>query len=157
VQIHYGFERHTSCSLGISRWRLALCGTNRPTQHSWRNTCISIKNSVCVRSKKSSTLFPCVNWVSFEKNTSCLLGASRWRKAVFAPTRPIQLRWKTHVSLQREPSILEAGESSTLFPCEISVCFWKEYFFNLVASSYKQDIFVLNSPIELSWKTHVSL
>jgi hypothetical protein len=33
-----------------------------------------------------------------------------------------------HVFLQTKPSIFDAAESNTLFACENSVCFWKEYF-----------------------------
>jgi hypothetical protein len=34
---------------------------------------------------------------------------------------------KPHVSLEREPFAIEAAASSTLFPCENSVSFSKEY------------------------------
>jgi hypothetical protein len=37
---------------------------------------------------------------------------------MFAPYRPIQLSKETHVSLERKPSVLEAGASSTLFHSE---------------------------------------
>jgi hypothetical protein len=37
---------------------------------------------------------------------------------LLAPTRPFQLSWERHVSLQTKQSMLEDSESSTLFPCE---------------------------------------
>jgi hypothetical protein len=47
--------------------------------------------------------------------------------------RPIQIglfKWveETHISIERKPIYLEEGSSSTLFPCENWVSFWKELF-----------------------------
>jgi hypothetical protein len=35
---------------------------------------------------------------------------------------------ETHVSLQRQPFVLEVEACSTWFPCENCVRFWKEFF-----------------------------
>ena len=68
-------------------------------------------------SRASRTLFPCENWVSFERNISLKLGISTWRQALFPPYMPIQLGEETHISLQRIPSVLELWVSKTLFTC----------------------------------------
>jgi hypothetical protein len=59
-----------------------------------------------------------VNTDNFERNTFRKSEFSRWRKVHFVPNRPIQLIEKTHMSLQRKPSVLEALASRTLFPSE---------------------------------------
>jgi hypothetical protein len=57
------------------------------------------------------------------KNTSCNLGVSRWRLALFAPNRPLQLRWRNSCICPRKRSMLEASQFSTMFSCENGVSF----------------------------------
>jgi polyphosphate kinase 2 (PPK2 family) len=52
-------------------------------------------------------------------NSSCSLGVSRWRYALFAPTGVEE----THVFFQRKLSMVEAAASSTLFPYENRISF----------------------------------
>jgi hypothetical protein len=50
---------------------------------------------------------------------------------------------ETHTYLQRNPFVIEAIASRTLFPCMNWVSFWKQYFLQIV--------FVPKRPIQLRW------
>jgi hypothetical protein len=75
----------------------------------------------------SSTLFNFENLASFERNAVCESGFSRGESAQFVLNSPIHRIEDTQVFLERKPSTLEGAASSTLFPCENWVNYWKEY------------------------------
>jgi hypothetical protein len=64
------------------------------------------------------TLFPFENVVSFERNTAYLPGFSSVRNITFVQKSSIQVNGRNTESLGRKTFLLEAGVSSTLFPCE---------------------------------------
>jgi hypothetical protein len=95
----------------------------------------------------SSTLFPCENWESFERNTYCKSEFSKWRKSHFVPNRPIQLSWQNTCIFKRKSYVLEAGTSSKLFPCENWISLWKKYFLQIKVFNLEKDSFVPYRPI----------
>jgi hypothetical protein len=128
VRIELVCARNTSCNLGFSSGdRLSLFQIG---QFSWVDeTHVSLeRNPFVIEAVATSTLFPVRIELVVQRNTSCKSDFSSWRKGHFIPNRPIQLSEETHILLQRKPSVLEAGASSTSFPCENWVRFCKEYF-----------------------------
>jgi hypothetical protein len=83
-------------------------------------------------------LLPCENWVTVKKEYILLIIVSKWGKAHFVHIDLFSLVEETHVYLQRTPSVLEAGASSTLFPCENWGSFWMECFLQL--RCFKEEI-----------------
>jgi hypothetical protein len=51
-----------------------------------------------------------------------------WERLIFFQIGLFSWLEETHVTLQRQPFVLEAGGCRTLFPCENWVTFWKQYF-----------------------------
>jgi hypothetical protein len=91
VRVELVFERYISWNVGFSRVWMSVYVTNRPIQLSWGNTCISPKETICVRRGVWRRLFPCVIWVRFckeyflqiivfqvEKGSFCSKGLFRW-------------------------------------------------------------------------------
>jgi hypothetical protein len=65
---------------------------------------------------------------------------------------------ETHVFFQRTPSILEATTSTTLFPCENWVSYWKEYFVQIRIFKVEKSSFCSTWKLfSFSEETHVSL
>jgi hypothetical protein len=128
VRIELVFERNTSCNLDVSGWRSALLAPNRL---SWRNTCISPQNYQCYKLHYLAHWFLMrIEWVVKGRLPATWVFQCGDRLSFFH----IGLfSWvdETHVSPERNPFMLEAVASSTLFPCEIWVSFWKEYFLQL--------------------------
>jgi hypothetical protein len=67
---------------------------------------------------KSCTLFPVRTELPFENNTAYLSGYSCLRSITFVQNSSIQVNRRRTISLVRKLSVLEAGGSSTIFPCE---------------------------------------
>jgi hypothetical protein len=97
------FERNSCKKLQFSRWRKAHFVPKGAIQQRWRNTCISPKKTIYVR---SSSIYHIVSLVrielGLEGNTSCNLPVSMWRKVLFAPNRPTQVKWwNTCISVKK--------------------------------------------------------
>ena len=75
--------------------------------------------------------FPVRMEAVFDKNTSSKTKYSKWSKDHFLPNRPVSWADETHVSLERNPCVSEAGAPGTLFPWENSDTFGKESFLQL--------------------------
>jgi hypothetical protein len=58
----------------------------------------------------------------------------------------------TYVSLQRNPSMLEAATSSTVCPCENSFSFWKECTLQISIFKVEFGHLVPTTSIQLSWR-----
>jgi hypothetical protein len=186
VRTELSFERNNSFNLGASRGRYALFASNRPIELSWRNTCNSIRTTICVRSRsiyhivslwewnsfvkgicpanhsfllengngcsnrpnsaklkkhkshsKEHNLcyklqnlvhcFPVKNEFVFERNISWKVCFWKWWWTLFDPKRPVQLSWRNTSICPRQPSVVKAGSSRTVFSCENSGSFGKEY------------------------------
>jgi hypothetical protein len=83
-------------------------------------------------------LFPWTNWFSFWKSTSCMLGVSRGKKALFAPTRTIQQSWRdTCVSPEEILYVRSLSIEHVVSLWEL-IRFWKEYFMQL--KCFKEEI-----------------
>jgi hypothetical protein len=74
----------------------------------------------------------------FERSTSCYSKFSRWKRLILLQIHQFSLVGETHVSLEGNPSVLEAQARSTLFLCENWVSFWKKSFLKI--SSFKVEI-----------------
>jgi hypothetical protein len=48
--------------------------------------------------------------------------------------------------------VLEAGTSSTLFPCENCISFWKEYFIQVRILRWRKAHYVSDRPIQQHWR-----
>jgi hypothetical protein len=57
----------------------------------------------------------------------------------------------------RKPSVLEAGPSSTLFPCESCVSFWKEYFLQLMLMKVEKSSLSSKEANSADFKNHMYL
>jgi hypothetical protein len=70
---------------------------------------------------------------------------------------PINWVEEIHVSLQRKPSVLEAGASTSFFPCENLVSFWKQYFLQILTFTVEKGSFFFQIGL-FTWdvRTHVS-
>jgi hypothetical protein len=64
---------------------------------------------------------------------------------------------ENHLSLKIKQSKLEAGPSSTLFPCENWVTCRKEYFLLTGFSMGRNTHFVQNMPIQVKWRSTCTL
>jgi hypothetical protein len=56
--------------------------------------------------------------LTFERNSACLSGFSSGRIIQFVQNGTLQVNLRNIASLGRKSSMLEAGVTSTLFPCE---------------------------------------
>jgi hypothetical protein len=90
----------------------------------------------------SFTLFPYENWVSMESNNALLSAYSRGR--IFTLCKIDRFSWidETHISLGTMPFVLEAGLSSTEFPCEKCISWHKEYSLSSATSSWSNIHFM---------------
>jgi hypothetical protein len=119
VRLELVSERNTACQSVFSRGRKLYFVPKRPIQLSWRKTSISWKESISVRRRSIKHIVSLWELNSFfEKNTACPSGFVRCRNSHFVAKRPIHVCWRNCGSLNRKPSMLEAGASSTFFPCE---------------------------------------
>jgi hypothetical protein len=123
VRIGLLFDRNTSSKSSFSKWRMAHFGQNRPIELSCRNTSIYQKKIICVRSRSIMHIVSLWEWGFCQIYTSYNLYVSRWRYAQFVPNLPIQLSWRNTCVSPKKTTLLEAGTSSTLFPCDIELIF----------------------------------
>jgi hypothetical protein len=77
---------------------------------------------------RAEMIFLC-KWRFPEKRTVSFTSPSQSfiRKITFVWNRSIHVNGRSTVCLERKPSMLEAGGSSTMVPNEIWVNFWKEH------------------------------
>jgi hypothetical protein len=121
---------------------------------SWiQDTHVSLerKHSV-VELGESSTLFASENWVGFVRNASCPLGNPRGRNDHFLPNTPIQLSWRNTTISRKKSIFLKGKASSTFFPCEHWVRFWKKTSCYLGFSRWWGALFFPNRHVQLSWR-----
>ena len=117
----------------------------------WRNTSISRRKSICVEAEASCTLFLCDNWVNFERTTSWKLGDSRWRQALFAPNKPIQVRGGNACNSPKTTIHGRKEASSTLYSSENWAGCERNSSCKPLFWSWKSTHFAANRPIQLSW------
>jgi hypothetical protein len=144
--------RRMSISRIVSLWELSYFLKDiHPANHSFQNGAnlmsfrtglfnwaeemhVSLERNYCVVEEgSSSTLFPCENWVSFWKKCFLQITVFKVVKDSSSSKWAYTVTFSTHMchSNEREPFGLKAGASSTLFPCESWVSFWKQYFLQL--------------------------
>jgi hypothetical protein len=97
----------------------------------WRNTCILWNNTMCHRQEYLAHCFPMRIELPFERNIAYHSFFSIVRNITFVQNNSFQVKWISTASLVKQPSMLEAGESSTLFPYVNWVNFSKEYWLPL--------------------------
>lgn len=127
VTIERAFERSTSCNSELARSTKVHSVPNRRFHLTCWNTCFSHKKLSVLDGPSHRTLFTCEIWVSFHWRTFANQNF-RVEKATLFLIALLSCIEKTHGSRERKPSVLEAGSSGTLFPCENRVNIWKEYF-----------------------------
>jgi hypothetical protein len=76
------------------------------------------ENHLSYKAEHLAYCFPVIIELVIEKNTSSQSGFLRGRLTHFVTNRPFLMNEETHVSLERKPSKLVAGASSTVFACE---------------------------------------
>jgi hypothetical protein len=79
---------------------------------------------------RSSTLFPCENWVCFWKEYCFPVRISKSSNINFVPNSSFQVNGRSPFSLVRKQSMLEAEGSGTLFSYENWVSLLKEYWWH---------------------------
>jgi hypothetical protein len=84
-----------------------------------------------------STLFPCVNWVSYWKEYFLQIKTYQVRKVILIQIG--KFMWVTkNMIVSKETFHVKTGAPSTLSPCENWVSIWKEYFWQHL--SFKMEI-----------------
>jgi hypothetical protein len=128
-----------SCENWVSLWKEHLISESLlkwenhslfeiyPLWMKWRNTCMLWNNTMSQRHKCPAHCFPMRIEFPFERNAAYLSWFLNVRNITFMQNSSIQVKGRSSVSFVRKQSMLEAGGSSTLFPCENWVSFWKEY------------------------------
>jgi hypothetical protein len=86
----------------------------------------------------------------FERNTYCKHSFQGGERVILFKIGLSSKVEETHVFLKRQPHVLEAGESSTLFPVRIELVVERNTSCKSQASRWKKTHFVPNSPIQLS-------
>jgi hypothetical protein len=88
----------------------------------------------------------------FERNTSSHWSFQGGRMLMLLQTGLFRWVEETYIYLERKPSMLEAGASSTFFPSENWVSVWKESFPQLWCFRWRYALLVPNRPTQLNWR-----
>jgi hypothetical protein len=87
-----------------------------------------------------------------ERNASCNFGVSKWRQAVFAPNRPIQLSWSNTCSSPKKTMYARNCSIPHLVLVTIRLVLERTISCNIVVSRCRRSLFALSRRILLSWR-----
>jgi hypothetical protein len=119
VRIELIFEMKTIWKSELSRWRKSHFVPNWLMQLTWKNTCISEHYlSVTIE-------------LVFERILPSIQKLQGWERLILFQIGLFSYIEETNVSLERTPSLWEAGATSTVFPCVSWLRFWKESYMQL--------------------------
>jgi hypothetical protein len=141
-------------SQGFQKWGNDLL-QNSSIQVNWMSTLPLVRKPLILEAGGSSTMFPCENWINFQKEYYLLLRVFNMRNITFVPDSCIQLNGST-VFLVRKQSMLEAEGSSTSFSCANSVTLLKEYLRSESISKWENHSFMESTCFRGNGETHVS-
>jgi hypothetical protein len=122
-----------------------------------RSTASLERKPSMLEARRSTTLLPCEKWVSLRKEYLQSVSVLKWKNHSLYEKYPLQMNRRNTCILWKKNSMLEAGESCTLFPYENWVTFWRENSLHFRVFKCKEHHFCANEPIQVKGRSTVSL
>jgi hypothetical protein len=156
VRTELGLKGHF-WSESVLKWENHSLFEKYPLQAKWRNTCILWRTTICVRSR---SVFQIVSqWeLSYliKRIQPSSQGFQVWGHITICQNSSIQVKGRSSISVGRKPSMLEAGASSTMFPCEKWVSLWKIYLWSERVLNWENHSLYEKFPVQWNGETDVS-